>query len=274
MTRQTSIPTRQQIDDTVQDVFERFNDTEIDKNFTMIDHVWSVDPKLDVSWCQSVLFADISPNMDDIKSWKKQHNYDDKRRAIICFPKQKEFTNSRDERETGVYYNAYPMYNLERYIDVLPEYIPQELPPLYGLAEYNNINVLYGPNKRGYGGFLRRKVKWIKYEPNTNAFIQLSHDKMETYFHELAHYYDHKVHKFNHSGKVPSEVIAEVTSCVLAMIYGKDITQDSFSYIACHVRKDAPAVRKRCNRVLDRITNVLHSIVDDAEKLADSNTNE
>ena len=260
MTRQTSIPTKQQVDDTVQYVLEKFNDTELDNRSIIVNHPeWKLD-SFYIKWQTKteILLSDIEPNVDDLRSWKNKRGFDDKVKAVICFPKYKEFINSKDEEVTGVYYNAYPMYNLERYIDMLPEYTPKELPPLYELCKYNDISVIYGPEQRGLGGLMY----------NANKQMVLNHDIMDSFFHELAHYYDYRVHNFKSSQKRTQEIIAELTACTLSMIYGRDTTQKSMSYINHYMWQHTPKdISKRCRKVLKRITNVLHSIVDDAKKV-------
>ena len=267
MTRQTSIPTKQQIDDTVQYVFEKFDDTELNNRSIIVNHPeWKLDSfYIRFQRKTEILFSDIEPNVDDLRLWKDKHGFNDKTKAVICFPKYKEFVNCKDEVEKGMYYNAYPLHKLERKMDLMQEYVPQELPPLYELCKYNNISVIYGPERQGRGGSMYC---------SKNQMI-LNHDIMDSFFHELAHFYDYHIHNFKSSQKRTQEIIAEVTACTLSMIYGRDTTQKSMSYINYYMWQYTPKdISKRCRKVLKRITNVLHSIIDDAEKLADSNTNE
>ena len=269
MTRQISIPTKQQVDDTVQYIIEDFKNTDIVDIDAIHEKEWYDQEKsLIVNWDvfpkHVMRYNKITYTMRDIIEIKKQYNCDEN--TIICFPRHHKFTNSKDEEETGVYYNAYPMYNLEERWNDVREYVPKELPPLYELVKFNNINLVYGPEKASRSG----NYSTIANKQGVQDLIRLGSDDSILYFHELAHCYDNKLHTIRLNGShLTEEIIADVVQCTLSMIYGKDTIQLSMSHLAKYKRvKDPAKINKDCKRLLKRITNVLHSIVDDANTIA------
>ena len=285
MTRQIVIPTKQHADSILRYILDTFKYIDNHTESIVLKHPdWKHDPDIHGDWCSKpkILYTDIETNIDDIQSWRNTNKHYEQTDAMVCFPKQMEFKNCRDEVETGTYYNAYSLFRLEENMDKIKEYAPKELPPLYDLAKFNNIRVIYGPGKE-WGGFMR--VERSDDDKSIMRTMQLAHDISDLFFHELAHCYDYNlwrnelrnydgsgvfIHDQNNGSDV-RELTVELTACTLSMVYGRDTIEKSISYIERKLHcKNRRHLLNNCNKVLQRTMNVLHSILDDAEKLADS----
>ena len=264
MTRQETILTHETVNEAIHDILDVFERTEIVEYDEIINkQSWSnlCRSEYEVGWdssnCSTFWFDSKSKLVHDLQNDDTciQHLRNVYSKCLL----RKEFINK--EEVTCFYYNAYPMYDINKYIDMLPEYKPQELPPLYELAMYNDVRLIYGPeiNKHTSGQILVHS--------NNRMDIQLCNDLPNTYFHELAHVYDSRVIDIDMLNTNESETVAEFTACVLSMIYGIDTTKSSLAYISTFTSNDNDELVVDCMCVLDRISNILDSIITDNQRL-------
>ena len=252
----TRIPTKQQVNDTIDYTIQQIKYTNI-KELSSINHKeWTEYPQFKIDWDSNptILVSNKTPTPQDILNYKTFNDKDLVQDAIFCIPK-----TGIDEGEKRTYYNAYPLRHLEHHIGMLPEYDPKELPPLFELMEYRDVQVIYGPTPEDVGGSL--------HVSNEMVFMTLGNDRMETYFHELGHLYDKKF-TTEYDNIISDEIIAEVTACVLSMIYGKDITESTTSYLSLYVNSDTTLISQLVEKLSNRIKGVLYTIFSDSYKLS------
>lgn len=166
-----------------------------------------------------------------------------------------------DER-IMVGFRAVPVF---RYEDTegapLREYEPVSMPPLWGLAEYNGLDVRYANSTGGEYGAIsvgRRSVT-------------LSTESPDTYLHELVHWYDLRDRDDARHGQDPvQETVAQLGACALAHMYGLDATGYTASYIAGYAgcgADDGERLGRQCMRVLDRTCEAIDRILEDAARI-------
>ncbi len=144
--------------------------------------------------------------------------------------------------------------------DPLEEYVPKELPPLFGLAKYNGIDVLYANTISGEYGSINVDDK----------HITLSTESPDTYLHELVHYYDLRERKnIKHGQDATQETVAQLAACVLARMYSDyDASRYTWDYIAGYADATEPAkVAKQCLKVMERVGSIIDAIISDAHKI-------
>lgn len=127
------------------------------------------------------------------------------------------------------------------------DYEPKEPPALVEVAQALGIPVKYTASDRPALGC---------YRPFSDEIELYSQDE-EVWFHELGH----AIHKrIGFQDYAYDEVVAELTSAVLAMVYsGKDITGNAWKYIKAYAENPLDAVRKAMKdveKVLDFIDSV------------------
>ncbi len=137
-------------------------------------------------------------------------------------------TGKNEDVEFPVGFVGVPVF---RYEDTegqpVDEYQPRRIPPLLDVAEKFGVKVEYCPTVLGEGG---------SYNLITNI-IKLSQENPDTFFHELAH----KAHStFEDLAPIQDpeqEIVAQLSACVLAKLYGCDVTSFSWHYIASYAKE-------------------------------------
>lgn len=142
----------------------------------------------------------------------------------------------------------------------LEKYKPKEIPPLTKVAEKIGVPIEYDSIEGSYGIFMHSKNPD---DPSYNKIV-LATESPEVFFHELTHAVQHHLFKDLKGGQDPlNETIAELGSCVLASLYGHDITNNAWSYIASYTKEKTPeAVSKMCIKVLEKTFKILSFIIE------------
>ncbi len=170
-----------------------------------------------------------------------------------------------EDRKIMVGFRAVPVF---RYEDTegapLQEYEPRELPPLFGLAEYNGIDVRYMNTHAGEYGAIDVK----------SGHMTLSSESPDVYLHELVHWYDLRDREDRRNGQDPvQETVAQLGACALAHMYGVDVSAWTAMYVSqyagCDVA-DGEKLGRQCLKVLDRTCEAIERILEDAAKCAEA----
>lgn len=177
----------------------------------------------------------------------------------ILVPMQKKITDKKtdEDRMLTIGFRGMPVF---RYEDTegmpLKEYKPETLPPLFHLAERNGID-----------------IRWKNSDHGEYASIDVNSDKMtlsteapDTFLHELVHWYDNKNIKLKPGQDTEQETVAQLGACVLAKMYGYNVENYTWNYIAGYVQSDSPQkVGQMCFRVLGRVQKAITAILADAK---------
>ena len=170
-----------------------------------------------------------------------------------------------EDKKIMVGFRAVPVF---RYEDTegapLQEYEPRELPPLFGLAEYNGLDVRYMNSSGGeYGS--------ISVERRS---MTLSTESPDTYLHELVHWYDLRDREDRRRGQDPvQETVAQLGACALAQMYGFDASAYTAKYVAGYAgcgAGDGEKLGRQCLKVLDRTCEAIERILEDAAKIGEA----
>jgi hypothetical protein len=142
----------------------------------------------------------------------------------------------------------------------LPELIPPEPPPLLDVAERLGVKVDY----QAFNGMFRGA-----FVPDASSITLCTHDE-QTFFHELAHAAHARVldGKLKASQDALQEIVAEVSGCVLARIYGRKQADEgrSFQYVSKYAEEMKKDVSAAIVSVLSDVEKVLSLIIGTVEK--------
>ena len=179
---------------------------------------------------------------------------------ILVPARRKIIDHNDDDREKHII-SGFITSPVFRYEDTegapLPEYKPAVLPPLLKLAEHEGIDVKWVNSKFGEYGSIDTKGK----------IMTLSTDSVDTFLHELVHWYDRKNVKVWKNGQDPEqETVAQLGACVLSEMYGYNVKEFTWNYIASYARSDSPEkVGKMCLKVLGRVQKAINNMLEDAK---------
>lgn len=139
----------------------------------------------------------------------------------------------------------------------LERYQPKNIPPLMDIAARIGVSVEYDSLTGAYGA----------YSPRENKII-LSTEEPATFYHELVHATQNYLFKDLKGGQdKEQEAIAELGACVLADLYGHDVKNNAWSYIAGYAEGRTPeAVGRLCIKVLEKTYKILSFILDGIKK--------
>lgn len=129
------------------------------------------------------------------------------------------------------------------------DYAPQELPPLFDVAQRLGVSVDYGPTDPTTGGW---------FNPN-KQHIHLGQHDATTFFHELAHAAHSKLATLKGGQDVEQETIAEFTAAVLADLYGIAHTGNAWKYISSYANDPLTAIAKAMSVIEDVLALILES---------------
>lgn len=178
---------------------------------------------------------------------------------------KKDDQGEETDEKVMVGFRAVPVF---RYEDTegapLLEYEPRELPPLFGLAEYNGIDVRYMNSAAGEYGAINVR----------SGHMTLSSEAPDVYLHELVHWYDLRDREDRRDGQDPvQETVAQLGACALAQMYGIGDAADTAEYVAqyagCGV-EDGEKLGRQCLKVLDRTCEAIERILEDAAKIGEA----
>lgn len=170
--------------------------------------------------------------------------------------------DEKDDRKVVVGFRALPVF---RYEDTegepLKNYEPKTVPPLFGLAAKNGIDVRYVGTRGGEYGSMNVP----------DRHMTLSTESPDTYLHELVHWYDLKDRDDRVDGQDEiQETVAQLGACALASMYGYDASAYTAMYIAHYANcseRDTDKIGRQCMRVIDRTCDAIDRILADAAKL-------
>lgn len=158
------------------------------------------------------------------------------RAAYILAPRMiKQEDAKGDEESKCVGFLAVPVFGISQTEgDQIEELslAPKEPPPLLEVAARFGISVKYlpaGEEARGY------------YDPARKSITLCTHHE-KTFFHELAHAAHDRLESLKGGQDARQETIAEFTACVLAAMYGKDYSGNSWEYIQSYNNNPLTAI--------------------------------
>lgn len=199
-----------------------------------------------------------------IRQWRDagRHVRKGSRAAYILVPRVRTVADGEDgaERQAVTGFASAPVF---RYEDTegaaLPRYEPRRLPPLYGLARMNGIDVEYASSRRGEAGSIGL----------ASGRMTLSTEAPDTFLHEMVHWYDGRLRGGLAPGQDPEqEAVAQLGACVLASMYGHDARGYTWNYIAYHAGSRRPEdVGAMCFRVMGRTQKAVEAMLADAGRL-------
>lgn len=103
--------------------------------------------------------------------------------------------------------------------------VPKQMPPLADVAAKWGVKVFYDGTHRGEFG-----------ATDGSSYIRMCTPEESTFFHELAHVAQKKIDGSLKPGQdKEQEIIAELTACVIARIYGIDAYNLAWTYITGYV---------------------------------------
>lgn len=202
------------------------------------------------------------------KAWiqAERHVMKGAKAFYILQPILRKYKNKDEEEESYTTFVASPRFRIEDTDGKpLPTYEPAQKPKLMELAEKWFSKIDYTGSKMGEYG---------SYCPQTNVLRLCTHDE-GTFFHELAHKADDKngdletknIDK-NSEEYADGEFVAQLTSNVLALLYGYDNTAYTGHYLASWSKsKDPKKIGKKIMKVLSRVKKCLDLILRESEML-------
>lgn len=130
-------------------------------------------------------------------------------------------------------------------------YNPNQLPPLYDVAQQWGIKVTYAPGGSSYYGCTNGKdnIKLCTYEE-------------KTFYHELSHCAHSQIRGGLKGGQhADQEIVAEFSAAVLAEMYGGSMHGNSWDYIKGYSGHDANKALKNIFALINEIEQVISLIL-------------
>ena len=213
---------------------------------------WSLSNRL-------IMFFAGTSDARGFQQWKKVSRFPRKgvKAVHILCPKHRKVTDETDQDEmilTG--FMLAPVFRFEdtdgEPLDI-PELHPDELPPLFDVAQHWGISVdwqSYQGNAYGY------------FSPTRKSIVLASHDEM-VFFHELAHAAHEKVKgKLKLCQEWKQEIVAELTAAVLAHLYNRRLNDGAaYQYIRSYAKKAGHDVHRACLNVISDVGRCVDEIM-------------
>ena len=144
---------------------------------------------------------------------------------------------------------------------------PKTLPPLMKVAEAWGIAVKYRGSVAGEYG-----------STDATKNITLATNAVDTFFHELAHVADNKEDKLKGGQDPKQEAVAQLTACVLAELYGYDVKNYTYNYVAHYAQVENKSGKKPtpeqvgvfCFQVMSRVEKVINRILEEAVRVGEA----
>lgn len=225
------------------------------------------------NWSMTNQLIQMLSNTSDsrtFKAWQEVGRFVKKgsKAIYILQPSVRKYTtqNEKNEEEELSYmtFFATPRFRIEDTDGKpLPTHEPKTRPPLMELAEKWFDSILYTGTSMGEHG---------SYSPSQNALRLCTHDE-GTFFHELAHKADDKNGTLetknidqNSEAYADGELVAQLTSNVLALLYGYDNTEYTGFYLSSWSKsKDPKKIGRKIMKVLTRVRKALDLILKEDE---------
>ena len=175
---------------------------------------------------------------------------------------------SGEEKQTIIGFRRLPVFPLSSTTGkAIPELTPKTAPSLLNVAEKLNLKIEYQSFAGPFYG---------AYSPDNNKIILCTHDE-QTFFHELAHAAHHKLigNELKTGQDAKQEIIAEMTACVLARMYGRKSSNDgsTYAYIKRYAAELNKSVEDAIIPLLSEIESVLSLVVSASNEPAITNLN-
>lgn len=171
--------------------------------------------------------------------------------AYIWAPLKKWIEEDGERIQIVVGFKAIPVFPLSKTEgEPLPEfdYSPKDPPPMLDLCEHLGLAVEWpGPNASQHGSYSL-----------VGEGIELNTHDERTFFHELGHALHDRISEEKLIGAQDphQETVAEFTACVLSELYGRDITGNSWQYIAGYNKDPMAAI----SGALDTVQEIMAEI--------------
>ena len=135
-----------------------------------------------------------------------------------------------------------------------PDYTPDQLPPLYEVAEKLGMTVKFAPMTGNRLGFYSSR----------NKSITLSAKDASVFFHELAHAMHDRLKPLKGGQDPLQEIVAEMSAAVLCEMQGiSGYEENSFKYIKHYTEKmGCQDVLKTIMKVLNEVEQVVTGIME------------
>ena len=199
------------------------------------------------------------------RQWQKvgRNPMDWQKQVTIIAPLVRKIHDEKKQEDKTIItgFKSIGLYAVENtYGRKLEDNTPKELPPLAEIAQEWGISVRYE----------KIKGEWGHYSPNKKEIVLGTTDQ-QTFFHELAHVAHEKIDgklSMDDEKYAMQEAIAQLTSAVLARIYGVKVDKYTFEYIAMYAKSHKPdAVGRMCLKVADKVGKVLELILAEKQKI-------
>ena len=263
MTQTQTVPNDERVDKIMTDIYKAIESQEIVNHVTdVIENAWSTDNLIpSAKWSISnrlVLAMNDTQDARTFKHWESvgRSIKSGAKAVYIRSPRHYKFKNDKDEEEKGMYFTAHPVFRKEDTTgQAIAESIPKELPPLYDLAGHNSIEVSECPSN------IVQEDSWLR-----DSMSYLPDDELKAFLCELASEYNQRF-MIRDTSDMETEAIVELSACVLTNLYHANTLKISQDYINAQDGKSKSEIGEAYIKVLNRVENVVHSILVDAEKI-------
>lgn len=259
----------QQAEEQLQKLVDVFSNKEF-PNFVKKTYL-ETEGKPSEKWSLTNQLIQMLSNTSDgrtFKAWAEvgRHVKKGSKAFYVLQPSIRKYMDKDDEEQTYMTFFATPRFRIEDTEGKpLPKTEPKERPPLMDLAEKWFDSITYTGTSFGEYG---------SYSPTQNALRLCTHDE-GTFFHELAHKADDingnletKIVDKNSEEYADGELVAQLSSNVLALLYGYDNTEYTGQYLAHYANSKEPSkIGRKIMKILARVKKVLDLILKENELL-------
>lgn len=160
------------------------------------------------------------------------------------------------EKTVLVGFHGIPVFRLEDTKgDALPDIAPPSPPVLSSVAEAWGLKVFYAPFQGKILG---------QYRPGASEIMLCTHEE-EVFFHELAHA-SHMRLEGRTKDRDKMEIVAEMSACVLARVYGIKAHEDKMqAYVTSYA--EGKDLGKVLTGLLSEISKTINQIIETANSL-------
>jgi hypothetical protein len=230
-------------------------------------------PQVDVpcsNWSLSnrlILFFSGTSDARGFRQWKEVNRWPKKgsKAIYIIMPKHTKVKEDDEERVRLTGFTPVPVFAYEQTEGKPvehPELQPKQLPPLVEVARKWNISVNWQSFQGDALGY---------YSPGRKEIVLATHDE-RTFFHELGHAAHEKVRgKLKIKQDWKQEIVAELTSAVLAHLYGKKDDGGAYRYIRRYAEDAGKDVYKASLSVVSDVGRCLALILRTKEGCSEDN---
>lgn len=144
--------------------------------------------------------------------------------------------------------------------DIHYENEPKELPPLMDIAKRLGIKVSWAKFTKRENGH---------YDPRAKKIVLKVYD-WSTWFHELTHAIHEHIQGFIKGGQdSDQEIIAQLTACIIASIYGIDISKYTYQYVMAYSKLNPQEALRNIDKNMTMIKKILDFVFECETKKGD-----